>query len=418
MTPGTKTVTIGTANKIALILFDGTAGQRVSLKVGTGMTSSVKLLNHNATTLGSVTVGAVEAFIDTVTLTANATYTIVVDPVGSATGSILLTLYDVPADITGSITAGGSAETVTTTTEGQNGRLSFTGSVGQRVSVKVGAGPVGTVTLVGPDRAPVDSVSIPVSGNALIDTQTLQIAGTYSILVDYSTKNKGSVQITLYNVPADVSGTITAGGSAVAVAPGTPGQNGALTFSGTSGQRVSVYISSVSMTAEVSIRNTAGTELDSATVTALPGFIEPVTLPSTDTYTVFVDPTGIATGSVTLNLYSVAADVSGSISIGGSAVSVSLTSPGQIASYTFSGTSGQQITVNATSSNFRTPANTVSTVVVKLLKPDGTVLTSKTSSGSTFSLTTQTLPTSGTYTVLVDPTSANTGSLSLNISNP
>jgi cystathionine beta-lyase/cystathionine gamma-synthase len=76
------------------------------------------------------------------------------------------------------------------------------------------------------------------------------------------------------------------------------------------------------------------------------------------------------------------------------------------------------MTVNATSSNFRTPANTVSTVVVKLLKPDGTVLTSKTSSGSTFSLTTQTLPTTGTYTVVVDPTSANTGSLSLTISNP
>ena len=71
------------------------------------------------------------------TLTATATYTIVVDPVGSATGSILLTLYDVPTDIAGSITAGGSAETVTTTTEGENGRLSFTGTVGQRVSVKL-----------------------------------------------------------------------------------------------------------------------------------------------------------------------------------------------------------------------------------------------------------------------------------------
>jgi hypothetical protein len=199
---------------------------------------------------------------------------------------------------------------------------------------------------------------------------------------------------------------------------GTPGQNGALTFSGSAGQRVSVYISSVSMTAVVSVRNASGTVLDSATVTALPGFIEPVTLPATDTYTLFVDPTGTATGSVTLNLYDVTADVSGTITIGGSAVNVSTTSPGQIATYTFSGTNGQQITVNATSSNFRTPANTVSTVTVKLLKPDGTVLTSKISSGSTFSLTTQTLPTTGTYTVVVDPTQANTGSGTLNISNP
>jgi hypothetical protein len=97
---------------------------------------------------------------------------------------------------------------------------------------------------------------------------------------------------------------------------------------------------------------------------------------------------------------------------------VSVTSPGQIATYTFSGTNGQQITVNATSSDFRTPANVVSTVTVKLLKPDGTVLTSKVSSGATFSLTTQTLPVTGTYTIVVDPTQANTGSLTLNISNP
>jgi hypothetical protein len=419
MTPGTsKTVTINTANKIALIMFDGTAGQRVTLRVGTGMTTSVKLFNYNQTVLGSVTVGVVEAFLDIMTLPVDATYTILVDPVGSATGSITLTLYDLPADVTAAITPGGSAQTVTTTTPGQNGRLAFTGSVGQRVSVKVGAGPVGTVSLVGPDRAEIAAVSIPVSGAALIDTQTLQIAGTYSIIVNYSTKNIGSVQVTLYDVPADISGSITAGGSAVTVSTTTPGQNGSLTFSGTSGQRVSVYITGVSMTAGISIRTSSDVELDSATVTALPGFIAPVTLPATDTYTVFVNPTGTQTGSVTLNLYSVATDVSGTITIGGSAVNVSLTSPGQIASYTFSGTTGQQITVNATSSNFRTPANSVSTVVVKLLKPDGTVLTSKTSSGSTFSLTTQTLPATGTYTVVVDPSQANTGSMTLNISNP
>jgi hypothetical protein len=220
MTPGTsKTVTISTATKIGLVLFDGMAGQRVSLKAGTGMTSSVKLLSYNANVLGTVSVGVVEAFIDVVTLPINATYTIVVDPVGSATGSLTLTLYDVPADVTGSITAGGSAETVATTIPGQNGRLTFTGSAGQRVSLKVGTGPVGTVSLVGPDRVQIASVSIPLAGTGFIDTQTLPSAGTYSIAVDYSGKNVGSVQLTLYTVPADISSTITAGGSAVAVAP-------------------------------------------------------------------------------------------------------------------------------------------------------------------------------------------------------
>ena len=352
------------------------------------------------------------------TLPATATYTIVVDPVGTATGSLTLTLYDVPADISGPIVAGGGAETVTTTVAGQNGRLSFTGGVGQRVSIKVGAGPVGTVSLVGPDRGLIASVSIPAFGTTLLDTQTLAIAGTHSVVVDYSGKNTGSVQLTLYTVPADISGTITANGSAVTVSPGTPGQNGALTFSGASGQRVSVYVSGVSMTAVISVKSPSGTTLGSTTVTVLPGFVEPITLPATGTYTLFVDPTGAATGSVTLNLYDVAADGSGTLTVGGAGVGVTVSSPGQNAALTFSGTSGQQITVRVTSSDFRTPANVVSTVTVKLLKPDGTTLTSITSMGTTFNLATQTLPSTGTYTVVIDPSQANTGSLTVTITNP
>jgi hypothetical protein len=60
----------------------------------------------------------------------------------------------------------------------------------------------------------------------------------------------------------------------------------------------------------------------------------------------------------------------------------------------------------------------VSTVTVKLVKSDGTVLTSMTSSGSTFNLTTQTLPATDTYTVVIDPTLANTGALTVSVTNP
>jgi hypothetical protein len=79
--------------------------------------------------------------------------------------------------------------------------------------------------------------------------------------------------------------------------------------------------------------------------------------------------------------------------------------------FTFSGTAGQQITVRVT-------GNTIATVAVKLLKPDGTQLTSSTNGASSFNLATQTLPVSGTYTVVVDPTAANTGSLTLTATSP
>jgi hypothetical protein len=44
-------------------------------------------------------------------------------------------MYDVPADATSSITPGGAAVTLTATVPGQNITFTFTGSVGQRISL-------------------------------------------------------------------------------------------------------------------------------------------------------------------------------------------------------------------------------------------------------------------------------------------
>ena len=64
----TKLVTINTANKIALIVFDGVANQQISLQM-TGVTissSSVSILNPDGTTLASLgSVGTSGGFIDT-----------------------------------------------------------------------------------------------------------------------------------------------------------------------------------------------------------------------------------------------------------------------------------------------------------------------------------------------------------------
>jgi hypothetical protein len=53
-----------------------------------------------------------------------------------------------------------------------------------------------------------------------------------------------------------------------------------------------------------------------------------------------------------------------------------------------------------------------------LLNPDGTTATASTSGSSSFNLTQQTLGTTGTYTVFVDPQGASVGSLSLQVTNP
>jgi hypothetical protein len=97
---------------------------------------------------------------------------IAVDPNGSNTGSVTLTLYNV-VDVTGSITAGGSSAAVTTTTPGQMGRLTFTGTLGDRVSLKASTGPSGVMTILKPNGTALALVDQRGAIATFIDTQTL-----------------------------------------------------------------------------------------------------------------------------------------------------------------------------------------------------------------------------------------------------
>jgi hypothetical protein len=140
-------------------------------------------------------------------------------------------------------------------------------------------------------------------------------------------------------------------------------------------------------------------------------FIDTKTLGQTGTYTILVNPDIQYTGSMTLTLYDVPADVTGTLTINGGAVAVTITTPGQNGSLTFSGTASQQVTVRVTS-------NTVGLVTVALKKPDGSQLTALASSAASFNLTQQTLPTTGTYAVTIDPDQFNTGSLNVSVTSP
>jgi hypothetical protein len=124
-----------------------------------------------------------------------------------------------------------------------------------------------------------------------------------------------------------------------------------------------------------------------------------------------VDPLNAATGTLTLGLYDVPADTTNTVTIGGGAVGVSLGTAGQNGTLTFSGTQNQQVTVHMTGNSF-------GLVTIKLLKPDGSTLTSSTSTSSSFNLSTQTIPTTGTYTIVVDPSGTNTGSVNVSVSTP
>jgi hypothetical protein len=143
-------------------------------------------------------------------------------------------------------------------------------------------------------------------------------------------------------------------------------------------------------------------------------FIDTQTLATVGTYTVWVAHHGTNVGGETLQLKSVPADITGTMSINGAAVLVPSTgnmAPGQNAILTFSGTAGQAVTVHLTN-------NTINGVGVTLFKPDGSYFTSASSAASSFNLTSVTLATTGTYSVKIDPSGGNVGNITVSVTSP
>jgi hypothetical protein len=212
-------------------------------------------------------------------------------------------------------------------------------------------------------------------------------------------------------VPADITGTFTptSTGDAKTVVTTTPGQNGVHTFSGTAGQRIAMKVGG-GPTGTVALRAADDSTLASTPIGIFSSFVEPVTLASTATYKVVTDYLEEKTGTITNTLYAVPADTSGTVTVNGSSQAVPL-SAGQNGTLTFSGTNGKLITVRMTSNSF-------GQTTIKLLKPDASVLATKSGSTTSFNMNQQTLPVTGTYTVVVDPSQWNSGTINVAVTDP
>src|SRR5207237_9322063 len=206
-------------------------------------------------------VGTSGTFIATTTLPLAGTYSVVIDPQGPATGSATLTMYEVPPDAGAAISPGGAPASISTTVPGQNGRLTFTGAAGQRVSVKISSVTFSSATasIVGPDGKTVGGSTFFGTGGGFMDVRSLPTAGTYAIVVDPPNTTTGSATFTLYDVPPDISGTLGFGTPSSA-SMGIPGENAKFTFDGAAGQRISLKVGPSSLSqAYVSIAKPDGT---------------------------------------------------------------------------------------------------------------------------------------------------------------
>jgi len=426
----TRAVTITQANKIGLIVFSGSAGQRVSLNVSfgaglyPGACNTVSIRNPDGSQLLSQLECGSSYFSDVRVLPATGVYTITMDPGGSTVGTATLTLYNVPPDATASLVAAGSPVTVTTTTPGQNAQVSFSGTAGQRVSLKVsfGAGlypgACNTVSIRNPDGTQFLS-QLDCGATYFSDARVLPATGVYVITVNPGGTTFGSATLTLYNVPPDATASIVAGGSPVTVTTTTPSQNAQVSFSGTAGQRVSLKVSFGAglypgACNTVSIQNPDGTQFLSQLDCGATYFSDARVLPATGVYVITVNPGGTTFGSATLTLYNVPPDVTASIVPGGSPVTVTTTTPGQNAILTFAGSAGQSVSLKVSfGAGMLDTCNYIS-----IQNPDGTPLLSQTTAcGSVYSSAVLVLPATGAYTVTVNPGNLNVGSTTLTLYN-
>jgi hypothetical protein len=202
-------VAVSSPGQNAALSFSGLAGQRVSLKLSgvtmgtsTCCSSKVGILKPDGSSLMMGTLfGTTGGFVDTKVLPISGTYKVVLDPQGLDVGSATATLYDVPPDVTGSLTAGGPGVNVSLGTPGQNAVLTLSGAAGQRVTVRASSVTVGTSTCCSfvlsikrPDGATVATILLGTNGGAA--SATLPVAGTYSVFFDPQSANIGGATVT------------------------------------------------------------------------------------------------------------------------------------------------------------------------------------------------------------------------------
>ena len=340
-----KTINRAPLVNVGIISFDAISGQRVSLFIdqiillpgiafgGFSPYGQVSLITPSGNSLTTFPIQDYTqytdyfGYLDPVLLPESGTYSILIDPNNNISTGINQTgsyafggtthLYDV-TDLTGTIPATGQPWPVNFSVPGQNAIYTFTGLNGQRIylqGVQDGGSTAidTTVKLFAPGTYPNGTplATRTLGADVFVDTTTLTINGTYTILVDPQLNKTRAVTLNLYDVPPDVSGTLT-------VYPPTPppsqtsvtipsvGQSASLPFSVSGSQPVTIHIRNLAIgnfadPSTLTLSTQGGTQLYTQTINSNGDYDIQRTLPSAGTYVLKIDPQKAATGN--LNIY-------------------------------------------------------------------------------------------------------------------
>jgi RHS repeat-associated protein len=434
---GTQTtMTLSSANQIALGTFSVSAGQRASVTVNADIPDpdepdqyTISIYGPGGRLMTNDQDGG-EIYNPQTWYLPDAApagvYEVVLVPVNGDTGSFQVTASGIN-DPSASMTVGGAAVTINVPVAGERPKWTFTGTAGQNVYVQWSNACGCTTQLLGPDGT---SVAFDEGVGAFLTAQ-LPSSGTYTLVMDVDQSeftNTGAFTAQVSAIPADASAATTVGGTAGSVTISAPGEDADVTFSGTAGQQVftQASFSPAPDGGGIAVFAPDGSLVGQATYDSGSKIaVDTITLPETGTYKVKlsqltqVDQTTFDdigyTGSASVTVTS-APTVTGSTTVDGTAASLSLTASGQHGVVTFTGTAGEMVFTKLTMS----PAEASTGTVTLLQEPGGTTVGSNSMTGSSSLIDTVTLPASGSYEIVVDPvdgTGGYTGTITVGVNS-
>lgn len=414
-----STVSVGTVKKVGLAVVEGKVGEELSVLLASSTFTQAWISVYspqNSLLPGEKVFNSGEELLyEQPTLPSTGAYTILIKPIGEATGSVKLTPY-AAADVTGTLapTTSGVSEVVSLPTPGQIATYSVSGTAGEEVSLKMSETTFGgtyRLEWLSPEGTMLSALNA--SGNGFMASVKFATTGTYKLVVNPVGTVTGSTKLTAYS---DVTASITpsTGGESKNLTTVGPGQDGDVTFSGAEGQMVSFVLSELTISEVwVTIYAPSGEAvyLTHAFSSGSEPFTGAVTLPATGTYTMVISPQNEYTGGVKVTGYTFV-NVTGSLSptTGGASEVVNLPTPGQIATYSVSGTEGEEVSVKTAETTF------TGTYKLEWLNPEGKHVTTYFGSGNGF-MDSVKFPTTGTYKLLVEPQGKVTGKTKLTAYN-
>jgi subtilisin-like proprotein convertase family protein len=296
-----KALALARPGQHARLRFDATQGQRLALGYTEHQQVPSAIVNYVMGPDGAVALPrstSTEATLPALTRTGS--HDLIVH-LSKGTGSLKIWLSE-DASV-GALAVGGTAKQGTISRPGQHIRATFDGVAGQRPNLGLAGMTSHFVRLIKPDGTPVGSGDFASTPDS-ITFEPLPGSGPYEIEVSAGAGAPGTSTLTL-SAPAD-AGTVTIGGAAKAIAVTRAGQDGQVSFTGATGDRLRLSFSGSTFTPSKSFYLTVhkpdGTRLVDRVFRSNQDPYDLVTLPAAGTYVVSLDPVSAATGTINAGL--------------------------------------------------------------------------------------------------------------------